>query len=435
MKRLVPTTLALGCLALHAAFAIADSGQPAKTKDRSVEDVLRVVARRQVRDLADGEYRRGSRAESLASRPPQGIVWNYSWGVTQLGLQRAAQVLPDKALLDFVVKHNEIAARHYEYLRWQERARGINQRQTLLAALKRGDLTTLRKEPLHELLLFDRLDFCGAMGAAMLESFLRHGAKATREEEALLKDIADYVTKRQPRMEDGTFWRPVVETPFDNKLDQSLWIDDLYMGCPFLVRWAEYARDPEALDDAARQVVQMARRQQDEDGVWFHGNLIAEKKIPPFKWGRGNGWAMVATVEVLSALPETHPAHAELLSILRRHIAGVEHLQAPSGLWHQLLDQTDIWEETSCSAMFAYSIARAVRRGWIPPENLGVAQRAFAGVARNVADDGQVNGTCEGTEIGRDAAYYASRQRPPNDIHGIGIVLLAGAELLQAAKR
>jgi unsaturated rhamnogalacturonyl hydrolase len=434
MKRLVTTTLALGCLALPGATSRAGSAQPGGT-GRSVEEVLRVVARRQVHALADGEYLRGSRAEALASRPPQGIVWNYSWGVTQYGLQRVAHVLGEKALLDFVVRHNEIAARHYEFLQWQESALGLDQRQALLAALKRGDLEALRKEPLHELILFDRLDFCGAMGAAMLESFLRYGAKATPEEERLLKDIAGYVINKQPRMEDGTFWRPVVETPFDNKLDQSLWIDDLYMGCPFLVRWAEYAKNPKALDDAARQVVQMARRQQDKDGVWFHGNLIAEKKIPPFKWGRGNGWAMVATVEVLSALPEAHSAHPELLSVLRRHVDGVKRLQAPSGLWHQLLDQTDIWEETSCAAMFGYSIARAVRRGWIAPENLAVAERAFAGVSSRVTDDGQVHGTCEGTEIGRDSAYYASRQRPPNDIHGIGIVLLAGTELLDARRK
>ncbi len=428
-------TLGLSGLILQAAIANADTTRASDSEQRKVEDVLRAVARRQVHALRDGDYRRGSREEALASRPPEGIVWNYSFGVTEYGLQRVSEVLREPALLDFVVRHNEIAARHYEYLRWREAAFGLAQREELLAALRRNDLDALRREPLFELQLFDRLDFCGAMGAAMLESILRHGDKPTPQEQSLLKEIADYIINRQPRMADGTFWRPVVVTPFDNKLDKSLWIDDLYMSCPFLVRWAEYADDPKSLDDAARQVVQMARRQQDKDGIWFHGNLVAEGKVPPFKWGRGNGWAMVATTEVLSALPETHPLRAEILAILRRHVEGVKRLQARSGLWHQLLDREDIWEETSCSAMFAYSITRSVRRGWIQADNLAVAERAFAGISTKVTADGRVEGTCEGTEIGRDADYYATRQRPPNDIHGIGIVLLAGAEILDARSR
>ena len=50
------------------------------------------------------------------------------------------------------------------------------------------------------------------------------------------------------------------------------------------------------------------------------------------------------------------------LDVLRRHIEGVKPLQASSGMWRQVMDHPELWEETSCTAMFAYSIARAVNR-------------------------------------------------------------------------
>jgi rhamnogalacturonyl hydrolase YesR len=41
--------------------------------------------------------------------------------------------------------------------------------------------------------------------------------------------------------------------------------------------------------------------------------------------------------------------------------------QGGMGLWHQLLDKTDSYLETSASAMFTFTIARGVNRGWLSP--------------------------------------------------------------------
>jgi rhamnogalacturonyl hydrolase YesR len=85
--------------------------------------------------------------------------------------------------------------------------------------------------------------------------------------------------------------------------------------------------------------------------------------------------------------------------------------------------------------MFAYGIARAVNRGWIDASNMEVARNAFAGIAKNVTADGGVNGTCIGTNIGEDLDYYIKRARTDDDLHGRGVVLLAGTELLLAGKK
>jgi rhamnogalacturonyl hydrolase YesR len=353
-----------------------------------------------------------------SGRAAQGINWVYPWGVTLFGLLRTTDVTGDRSFADFVVKHNEIVARNWDHLRWVQGAFSEARPDEVRALI--------RASPIRRVTHVTSLDIAGAMSAQMVETYLRHGARPTPLQDELLRMTTDWVANRQSRLPDGTFWRP--------ESNQTLWIDDLFMSCALLTRWYEYTREQRYLDDAAHQVLGMAARQQDRDGLWYHANFVAEHSTSPYKWGRANGWAMVASVEVLSVLPETHPDRPRLLEILHKQIEGLKPLQASSGLWRQVLDQPELWEETSCTSMFAYSIARAARRGWIAPEHLEIARRAFAGVMGNVSLEGDVAGTCEGTLIGRDLAYYAGRQRPLNDPHAPGPVLWAGAELIAAER-
>jgi len=85
--------------------------------------------------------------------------------------------------------------------------------------------------------------------------------------------------------------------------------------------------------------------------------------------------------------------------------------------------------------MFAYGIARAVNRGWIDPTNMEVARKAFAGIAKNVTEDGKVGGTCSGTNIGGTLEFYMNRPHPEDDPHGHGPTLLAGTEILLGDKK
>jgi rhamnogalacturonyl hydrolase YesR len=117
---------------------------------------------------------------------------------------------------------------------------------------------------------------------------------------------------------------------------------------------------------------------------------------------------------------------------LRKQLDGLKKVQAPDGMWRQVLDKPELWEETSCTAMFAYGIARAVNRGWIDASNMAVARQAFAGISKNVTPDGVVNGTCVGTGIGESLDFYIKRKQPVDDPHGRGPVMLAGTEILLA---
>lgn len=141
---------------------------------------------------------------------------------------------------------------------------------------------------------------------------------------------------------------------------------------------------------------------------------------------------MVAQVDLLDRLPQNHPQRDTLLTLLRRHILGIAQYQSGEGLWHQLLDKVDSYLETSCSAMFIYTIARAVNKGYIEPRYASIAQRGWEGVRSKIRSDGQIEGVCTGTGVSDDLAFYYRRPTPINDVHGLGTILLAGAEVLSA---
>jgi len=156
---------------------------------------------------------------------------------------------------------------------------------------------------------------------------------------------------------------------------------------------------------------------------------------PRFHWARANGWALLAMTELLEVLPQEHPGRAAVLEQFRAHARGLQRVQAPNGLWHQLLDRNDSYLETSAAAIYTFCLARGINRGWIDPLAYGpCVQLAWNGVATKVNEQGQVEGTCVGTGLGFDAAFYYHRPQSARAAHGYGPVLLAGAEMIALTK-
>ena len=140
------------------------------------------------------------------------------------------------------------------------------------------------------------------------------------------------------------------------------------MSIPFLSAMGKLTGDRKYYDDAARQVIGMSARLFHEntglyDHTWFEH---AAPYQSVFYWGRGAGWMLMSMAELLSVLPEDHPDREKVLTLYRKAVAGVVRVQGSDGFWHQLMDRTDSYGETSATAMFTFAIARGVNRGWIP---------------------------------------------------------------------
>jgi unsaturated rhamnogalacturonyl hydrolase len=400
------------------AATAAPTPAPRLTTDDQFREVLARVAKLNAKPVADGDYAPVTTLEAArAAKTPEGLTWSYPWGVTLYGILRSTDATKDEAVSRFVVEHDQLIGRYYTWLT------GVSK--TLDIEANPDAKEFVHRTKLRQLMRLGSLDSCGAMATQMLEMMLRHPDKITPEMKVVVERAADWVVNKQARLPEGTLWRP------KSPEGPTVWPDDLYMGGVFLTRWYLYTGDRKHIDDAALQVIKMAERMQDKDGLWFHGYFENDKKTGPIKWGRGMGWAVLCTAEVLSVMPEDHPDRAKVLEIFRRSVEGLKKHQAPSGMWRQIVDMPDLWEETSATAMFAYSIARGANRGWLDAADMAVARKAFEALTTQVNADGSVENTCEGTNIRLDVAYYRDRQRPQNDRHGVGVLLLAGTEVLK----
>jgi unsaturated rhamnogalacturonyl hydrolase len=335
-------------------------------------------------------------------------IISYEWGVTYSGMLLAGEATGDSRFMEYAARRLELIVESASNYREPEES------------IHRG------RTPLQSVLSPQSLDDSGSMCAAMIKA---HRAGLGGDLRPLIDNYMNYISAGQYRLEDGTLAR---NRPQPN----ALWLDDLYMSVPALAQMGKLTAERRYYDDAVRQILQFADRMFVKDkGLYMHGWVKGMDVHPVFHWARANGWAIMAKVELLEVLPEDHPGRRTVLDLLRTHIRGLADRQSGMGLWHQLLDRNDTYLETSASAMFVYSIARAINRGWIDPLAYGpIAQLGWNAVTTKVNEQGQVEGTCVGTGMGFDPTFYYYRPRHVLAAHGYGPVLLAGAEMIQLLK-
>ncbi len=330
--------------------------------------------------------------------------WVYMNGVVHMGMIRLGRQLNDERYIQYARDNVAFIFKHAPYFK------------------KLFDAGLARNRSLLRMFRMESLDDCGAMGAGIMDVY------AYDENDAYLEYVdraARYISKGQTRLKDGTLCR---RTP--NPM--TVWSDDLFMSVPFLARAGRLKNDRSYFDDAAKQVIQFTKYLFDSNrGLYYHCWFDDLKRNGAAHWGRGNGWVMMATAELLAVLPEDHPKRDALLVLFRDFVLGVSRAQSESGLWRQILDREDSYLETSCSAMFTYGAAAGVNRGWLDPRYASVALAGWEGLKTKIQEDGQVRDICVGTNVSNDLPFYYKRPAALNDIHGLGPVLMAGAEILK----
>lgn len=206
---------------------------------------------------------------------------------------------------------------------------------------------------------------------------------------------------------------------------KSLWIDSVYMMCPFLARLGVLDGDEEAFDEAATQLLVHAKHLQDpHTGLFRHIWVENPNHYPQGTfWARGNGWAAASLVEVLERLPEDHPDRDALLDVLETLSEALLDRQDGSGFWHNLVDDPNTPLETSGTTMFAYAFTTAVDLGLLEgDEYREAAERAMEASVRVVGDDGAVR---------RVAGPPGGPEAPLTDTpYGQGWFLMAAHEFL-----
>ncbi|MBW8686791.1 glycoside hydrolase family 88/105 protein [Chitinophaga rhizophila] len=329
---------------------------------------------------------------------------SYEWGVTYAGMTSVGEATGDERYTGYTTARMNFLADAYPGFKQlnQQYPRAFN----------------AMRQPVAP----HALDDAGAMCAAMIREY-------RRTKNARLKPLIDnyitYITTKEYRLPDGTLAR-------NRPLKNSLWLDDLFMSVPALAQMGKLTGDAKYYNDAVKQVLSYSKRMFNKElGVYMHGWVESMAVHPEFHWARANGWAVMAMTELLDVLPENFNGRKEVLAQLKLHVQGLAKYQSGQGFWHQLLDRNDSYLETSATAIYTYAIARGINKGWLDAKAYTpMCLLAWSAVATKVNEKGHVEGTCVGTGMAFDPAYYYYRPVNIYAAHGYGPVLLAGAEVI-----
>ena len=267
--------------------------------------------------------------------------------------------------------------------------------------------------------------------------------KETKDEryKKILDNFAPMV-EMWPTNARGGFWHKYFRP-------NQMWLDTLYMVGPYSVMYAHYFDRPYLYEKIYRQMNLMRCNMTDpKTGLLYHAwddsKAIdwcnKETGLSEEFWGRAIGWYAVAIMDILDYIPQEHSRCHEFIS------AGLDIINAlvrfqdeKSGLWYQVVDKGDKagnWLETSCSSLYTYAIAKAIKKGLLHKSYAKYINRAYEAVIKSLTfngDDLTISNICIGTGVG-NYDFYINRPTVANDLHGMGAFLLMCCEYYDACK-
>ena len=252
--------------------------------------------------------------------------------------------------------------------------------------------------------------------------------------------------RTHPKTNSGGYWHKKI-------YPWQMWLDGIFMGSTFMVQYAKEFNAPEWFDVATSQTKMIYDKTIDPgSGLLMHAwdesrqqkwcDPLTGKSLYP--WSRATGWYLMAITDILDSLPETHPDRDDLKKILQSTCEALLKVQDPkTGLWFQVLNhggREGNYIEGSGSAMFTYIFARGAHNGYLDSRYLGIAEKAFDSIIRELVtidENGLItmHNICGGCGLGgnpyRDGSYeyYINEKRVDNDTKGVAPFILAAIEL------
>ncbi len=342
--------------------------------------------------------------------------WHYTNGVTNIALMELGTKLNDKKYDEYVLKNMNFVFNdgNLEYFH-----------QLYNQAFEKGGWNAVRNVSWHMIFRGKRLDDNGPMGASLIELQKKHPNDAFLN---YINETANHLNENEPRLSDGTIARI---WPHEN----TIWADDAFMAISFLSRMGSLTGDNKYFTDAAKQILNYTKYLWcPEKQLYYHCYHTDTKQNGVAHWSRANGWIFMATADLLTYMPKNHPLRNKIIKNFQMQAAGVARYQGKNGLWHQLLDKEDSYEEITGTSMFVFGIARGVKNGWLHPDLIYVAEQGLKGMMKKITPEGDVTSICVGTGIMPSLQYYYTRPTQENDPMGEGPVLRALVEMMDAPK-
>ncbi|MEX0793151.1 MAG: glycoside hydrolase family 88 protein [Pirellulaceae bacterium] len=249
-------------------------------------------------------------------------------------------------------------------------------------------------------------------------------AKLARTEHPAISSELQWQTKQAVLRAADLCWDEQGELlpvmPFHNEMS-----DAVFMAGPLLVEAYHLKGDKAYLEMADRNLRQIQAWCLREDGLYRHSPL------DDAAWGRGNGFPALGLAWMLDELPPNDPRYDTWLKMYQHHMAALAAHQNKLGMWHQVIDKLDSYQEYTATCMIAWAMSRGVRNGWLEKkEYTPRIERAWQAILRRTGSDGHLIDVCTGTGKQKDLeAYYNRTAILGRDDRGGAMGLLLAVEM------
>lgn len=390
LKRLPATWLLMFCLT--APSLALGSDQTSAVRMFNLRSTIQTIARHSI----------SSRIEKSSSDTLKALRredWDWGAGVLMFGLTQAFECTGDSTIFNFV--------RAWLDLHLKQGIRLSHTDQVAPAAV------------VAELICNGHLDG----GTDLYQSALRQTFEFLMAEQIELSRKAGTGAPEKIRLR----WRGRV------------WLDDLFMTVPFMIRWSQISARPDLLDSIAQQFFayqSFLRRPDGNSALLKHGTYLAKDYKIGFiplgwlpdghtAWARGHGWYLAAMADFLARVPNDSQLFDPLLPHFRVSLEEIIGVQKANGLVPTILDDTTSAGEVSATALLVFATAVALKHHWLSDQQYyRFISQGVAGILQHCSDSGQITGVSAGTGVFPCTFLYKIR---PQGSHpwGDGSVLMA----------
>jgi unsaturated rhamnogalacturonyl hydrolase len=194
--------------------------------------------------------------------------------------------------------------------------------------------------------------------------------------------MLDFILFKAPRTSDGIIYH--------NYIENMIWVDAFYMLPPFLAA-AGHGKEAVKQINGYRKILLNPEKKLYYH-IWDQDRQKYERKL---FWGVGNGWAAAGMTRVVRSLPDSMSDEKKLINgYIKELIDASLKYQREDGLFHDILDDPSTFVETNSAQMFAYTIYRGVKGGWLDNSYLNYADRMRKAAHKKVDAFGLVQGVC-----------------------------------------
>ena len=247
----------------------------------------------------------------------------------------------------------------------------------------------------------------------------------TQQTLKMFEEWAEWIMTVLPKASCGGF-EHFVESNYDTS--QQLWDDTLYMTVLFLARAGIILNRKDYINQAELQfLIHIHYLCDAKTGLFYHGWHSTQKhNFGKVFWGRGNSWLTAGIVDFIE-ITKNSSVREFLITIFKDQVEKLVELQDDDGMWHTVLNRTDVYPETSATAAITYGILKGIRLGILDDKKHPVAEKSVKALLTQIDENGTVLNVSAGTTVGMSEEDYLKIPIQER-IYGQSMMLLALAE-------